>query len=125
MNENQVIETLKQHLSARGYAFVSECCTTKQGIDLVMRKDNQELWIEAKGATGARKGSNRFGMNFNDQQCNDHYSRAFFKVCQMRDKSKETGEPIRIAMAFAHTKHYQKYFDRTDETRKELGIAVY
>jgi hypothetical protein len=125
MNENQVIEALKGHLLARGYAFVSECSTTMQGIDLVMVKNNQEIWIEAKGDTSSREGSNRFGLVFNDQQCNDHYSRAFFRACQMRDEAKRTGQPAHMTMAFAHTKHYQKYFDRTNSTRRELGISVF
>jgi hypothetical protein len=125
MNENQVIEALKKHLLARGYAFVSECSTTMQGIDLVMKKDNHEIWVEAKGDTSSREGSSRFGMKFNDQQCNDHFSRAFFKSCQMRDEAKRSKKDTRIAIAFAHTKHYQKYCDRTNETRKELGIGLF
>lgn len=125
MNENQVVDVLKEHLLALGYAFFSQCSTTMQGKDLVMGKENQLLWIEAKGATSSRTGSRRFGKVFNDQQCNDHYSRAFFKACQMRDEAKKSEIPTRIAMAFAHTKHYQKYFDRTNDTRKELGILVF
>jgi hypothetical protein len=96
-----------------------------QGIDLVMKKGNQEIWIEAKGDTSSREGSSRFGKKFNDPQCNDHFSRAFCKACQMRDEAKRSKKDARIAIAFAHTKHYQKYCDRTNVTRKELGIGLF
>lgn len=125
MDKNQVIEELKKYLLASGYTLISECSTIMQGIDLVMKRGNQELWIEAKGETSSRQGSSRFQMPFTDTQCHVHYSRAFFKACEMRDKAKLTKQNVRIAIAFAHTKHYQKYFDRTNETRKELGIGLY
>ena len=96
-----------------------------QGKDLVMSKDSQEIWIEAKGKTSARETSSRFGLGFNDAQCHDHFSRAFFKACEMRDEAKRSGKNVRIAMAFAHTKHYQKYCNRTNGTRKELGIGLF
>jgi hypothetical protein len=99
--------------------------TIMRGIDLVMKKGNQEIWIEAKGSTSSRQGSTRFGKVFNDAQCHDHFSRAFFKACQMRDEVKQSNNTVRIAIAFAHTKHFQKYCDRTHETRKELGIALF
>ena len=43
----------------------------------------------------------------------------------MRDKAKQSQKDALVAMAFAHTKHYQKYCDRTDATRKELGIGLF
>lgn len=125
MNENGVIAELKRHLQAQNYTLVSECSTTMQGKDLVMRRDNQEIWIEAKGKTSSRESSNRFGLDFNDAQCHDHFSRAFFKACEMRDEAKRAGKAVLVAMAFAHTKHYQKYSDRTDATRRELGIGLF
>jgi hypothetical protein len=125
VNENHVIAELKKHLLERGYEFVSECSTIMQGIDLVMRKDEREIWIEAKGKTSSRENSNRFGKEFNDAQCHDHFSRAFFKACQMRDEAVQRGKDVHVAIAFSHTKHYQKYCDRTKATRKELGIALF
>jgi hypothetical protein len=125
MNENDVIAELKKHLQSQNYTLVSECSTTMQGKDLVMKKSNHEIWIEAKGKTSSRELSSRYGLDFNDAQCHDHFSRAFFKACEMRDETKRSGRNIRIAMAFAHTKHYQKYCDRTNDTRKELGIGLF
>src|SRR5271154_3315929 len=125
MNENDVIAELKKYLHGENYKLISECSTTMQGKDLVMSKDSQEIWIEAKGKTSARETSSRFGLGFNDAQCHDHFSRAFFKACEMRDEAKRSGKDVRIAMAFAHTKHYQKYCDRTNGTRKELGIGLF
>ena len=125
MNENEVIAELKQYFRARDYSLLSECSTIMQGIDLVMSKGDQEIWIEAKGGTSSREGSNRYGKVFTDTQCHVHFSRAFFKVCEMRDKAKHLQKVVRIAMAFSHTSHYQKYCDRTNGTRKELGIELF
>jgi hypothetical protein len=125
LNENKVIEELKKHLLAAGYLLISECSTIMQGIDLVMKKENEEMWIEAKGDTSSRESSNRFGKTFTDTQCHVHFSRAFFKACELRDKANESKNNIRIAIAFAHTKHYEKYCKRTNLTRKELGIALF
>ena len=125
MNENHVIAELKKYLHARDHLLISECSTVMQGIDLVMKKGNQEIWVEAKGSTSSRENSNRFGKVFNDAQCHDHFSRAFFKACQMRDEAKQSKKDVRIAMAFSHTKHYQKYCDRVNATRKELGIELF
>jgi hypothetical protein len=122
---NQVIAELKQHLQAGNYLLISECSTIMQGIDLVMKKDSQELWIEAKGSTSSRDGSSRYGKPFTDTQCHVHFSRAFFKACEMRDKARQSQKTVRIAMAFAHTKHYEKYSARTNVTRKELSIGLF
>ncbi len=92
---------------------------------IVNTKENQLLWIEAKGDTSSREGSNRFGLIFDDPQCKDYYSRAFLKACEMRDEAKESEMPVRIAMAFAHTRYYQKYFDRTNHTRQNWELKFF
>lgn len=125
MNENHVIAALKGHLLRRGYKLVSECSTTMRGIDLVMKKRGKEIRVEAKGSTSSRENSRRFGKAFTDAQCHDHFSRAFFKACQMRDETFQQRDSVLIAMAFAYTKHYQKYCSRTERSRRELRIGVF
>lgn len=125
MNEDHVIAALKAHLISRGYTLVSECNTQQRGVDLVMRSATKEIRIEAKGSTSAREGSARFGKQFTDAQCHDHFSRAFFKACQMRDETFERRGAVLVAIGLSHTKHFQKYCERTARTRKELGIGVF
>jgi hypothetical protein len=125
LNENYAIAELKKYLLEHGYEFVSECSTIMQGNDLVMKKDEREIWVEVKGKTSSRVGSNRYGKEFTDAQCHDHFSRAFFQACRMRDKAIKLGKKVDVAIAFSHTKHYQKYCDRSEITRRELAIKLF
>lgn len=126
--ESKVIEIVEDYLSKLGFSTKSKVLGNRPGIDLVCERDTdkKEIWIEAKGGTSERSGSNRFGQPFNDSQCHDHFSRAFFKAVSDREKNlvENQGRAL-IAIAISHSDFYQKYFDRVETTIKDLGIIFF
>jgi hypothetical protein len=121
LNVDQVLEYLEKYLANRG------CRTKSHGIDLRVRRENGiEISIEAKGNTSSKIGSKRYGLNFNDSQCHDHFSRAFFRAVEMKDKiQSEYSKISRVAMAFGYLGFYKKYADPIRPTLADLEIGVF
>ena len=110
MDENGTIQALEAHLATHEYVFESRCHTTQRGTDLVMTGPGKRIVIEAKGNTSSREGSKRFKKPFTDSQCADHFSRAFYTACKMRDavEDKDKGT-VRVAIGLGYSEFYAKY----------------
>jgi hypothetical protein len=84
LNENEVIEEVCAELKGRHFRDFKKRTTKQQGVDIKARYPDGEgeLWVEAKGATSARPGSNRYHRKggFDSSQRRDHMANAVY-VC--------------------------------------------
>jgi len=63
--------------------IVSTATTSEHGPDIVARSVvGREIWVEAKGRTSSKEGTNRFGKEFSRNQKEDHLGRALLKCCE-------------------------------------------
>lgn len=83
LTENDVVEAVSKYLEKNGYIVNQALTTSQHGIDIVATaKNGKQCFIEAKGATSSKSGSNRYGKEFTVSQINTHIGVALVKAFQ-------------------------------------------
>jgi len=82
------------------------------------------LYIEAKGETSSRRGSERYGKPFDSAQIRIHVAEAFYKAAEVLSKKPEEGE-VRAGMALPDSAGHRVALGRIEKVVSELGIAVF
>lgn len=122
LTENDVVELLADYFQKKKHEIISKCTTTQTGIDLVVRdKKGTYTYIEAKGETSSKEGTNRFGSAFNTGQVNNHIAKALLASLKAMNKHQEG----KFAMAFPATASHQKVLEQIIKSVKKLDIDVY
>lgn len=122
LTENDIIESLKEYFVKEGYE-IKECSTTNQhGIDLVVKKNNDIIKIEAKGATSSKKNSNRYGKEFSSSQVKDHIAKALLKTLECLEFDNPN---VRVAMAFPNNSKHRAELIKILPCIKKLRIIIY
>ena len=85
LNENDVVTIVERFLRDAGWTIVQCSNTTQTGPDLeaVHPTPARRLYVEAKGATSARRGSRRHGKPFDRSQVKDHVANAFYTAARV------------------------------------------
>ena len=78
ITENQVVDALCKHLETEGWEIIQSLDTNTKGFDIVAKKLNQKLYIEAKGGTTS-KDTNRKGLPFDRKQAKSHIGQSLWK----------------------------------------------
>ena len=73
LTENDVVSAVSFFLKRQGYTIGQALSTSQKGIDIEATKpDGTRCLIEAKGATSSRPSSNRYGLEFDNNQIKNH-----------------------------------------------------
>jgi hypothetical protein len=83
--EDDIVDAVCDHLKSHNFTIVRKCTAKQHGDDIVATGAGKirELYIEAKGETSSRHGSNRYGKPFHGFQIQDHVANAFFRAAKM------------------------------------------
>ena len=122
LNENDVVRHLCAHLQTRGYEIESTCTTSDSGVDIVARRGDERLLIEAKGATSSKASTARYGKPFNASQVLDHVANAVYTALRLSE-AKRDGE--RVALAFPRDAAHQLRVQKVGTSLSRLEIDVY
>jgi len=124
LDENDVIEILSAYLKQEGYEILQALHTTEKGIDLIAHKPGMigRLFVEAKGGTSSREGSNRFGKPYTKNQVFDRVSKGFYSVVLLR--AEHLG-PDEVAFAGPDTTWFREYLQPIIPTAEQLGIKIF
>lgn len=90
LTENDVVENLAKFLESKGYYILSSQDTNSKGVDLVAKKGDESLHIEAKGGTSSKPFTARFGKPFTKNQIKSHIAGAIYKT--LRNKADLEGK---------------------------------
>jgi hypothetical protein len=82
--EREVVDGVCRFLRRNGFRITQRLATTAHGEDIkAFGTDwNQQVTIEAKGATSSRTGSNRYGKPFDSGQVRDHVAKAVYSAAR-------------------------------------------
>lgn len=80
LTENDVVEKLAKYLESKGYNIISSQDTNSRGVDLVAKKGDQNLYVEAKGGTSSKLHTARFGKPFTKNQIKSHIAGAIYNT---------------------------------------------
>ena len=83
LTENDVVTAVSNYLIEKGYTIDQALTTSQQGIDIVATHPvHGRYLVEAKGSTSSKKGSSRYGIEFNNNQIKTHIGMAILKSFQ-------------------------------------------
>ncbi len=124
LTENDVIETLANYLVKNNYIIKKSCTTTQRGIDLIAERDNEVLYIEAKGETSSKESTNRFGLSFNNNQIKSHVSRAILSSMLILQE-KPDGLKTKVAIALPDNLGHRELILKILHPLKSLSIKIF
>jgi hypothetical protein len=81
-----------------------------------------DFFIEAKGATSSKEGTNRFGKPFNSAQVKVHVAEAFFQAARVLPNGSSNSR--RVAIALPDTSLHRRYVGEIRHSIEQLSIEV-
>ena len=119
--ESDVISSVCDYLKKNNFKIIQQLNENQKGDDIIaINNQNQKIYIEAKGETSSKKGSNRFGQEFNSSQKKVHVSQALYRAIKM----KETNNSL-SGIAFPETKGHLLLIEPIKNTLQKIGIEVF
>jgi len=86
LTEDQTVELLMEHLKASGWNIISYCLGQQRGYDIVAERNNQKLYVEAKGARAGDSSPTKKRKFFDSGQIKDHMGKAIVKSLETQNK---------------------------------------
>jgi len=126
LTENDVVEIVCGFLCSAGYEIEQRLTTTQTGDDIIAVRHLHPLrrvHIEAKGATSARVGSQRYGQPFDSAQVRVHVAEAVYKAAQVLSRPAVDYERL-AAVALPDNETHRLQVESVHVVLRQLGIAV-
>ncbi len=122
--ESDVIAAVCAHLAAHGYMIEQRLKPTQHGIDVIAVRPGRTLWIEAKGETSERAGSERHGKPFDSAQVGVHVAEAFYTGARLL--CRPPVDPKRmVAIALPETHFHIRQVAAIQPAITQLKIAIF
>jgi hypothetical protein len=86
LTEDQTVELLMEHLKASGWNIISYCLGQQRGYDIEAERNNQKLYVEAKGARAGDSSPTKKRKFFDSGQIKDHMGKAIVKSLETQNK---------------------------------------
>jgi Holliday junction resolvase-like predicted endonuclease len=122
LTENEVIRLTCQKLITMGYEIVQSLHTTQRGVDIIASKDGHMLLIEAKGATSATEGTNRYGIEFSNNQVKHHVAMALYAIAKLMTINAE--ETSIFCIALPNNESHINAVNAIEKAIKRLDIKL-
>lgn len=120
LTENDVVDMVSSKLEELNFEIISRCYTDVKGVDIVGRKDNQRILIEAKGGTTSIESIN-YGKSFTRSQARTHISVAIFKILQLKEDNKN----VLLGIALPYESHHYEFIKSIETSLKELEVMIF
>jgi hypothetical protein len=117
--EDDVVEAVCAALVSRGFRIDFRARTTQHGHDVVARKDESTVIVEAKGAGSSKPGTSRFGHEFTSGQVFDHVAKAILKALRVIAE----GDAIGVIALPSNAAHRSEV-ERAQPAIRNAGIVV-
>lgn len=119
--EDDVVDSVMNYLKKDGYTIISFCHARQHGDDIVAKKENKYLYVEAKGETSSEPDSNRYGKKFDSSQMRDHVAKAIYKALEIKNQHPNDD----ISIVFPDNERYKKLLSNIMLSLKKLGIQIF
>lgn len=126
MDENDVIDLVCARLVSQGYEITQRLTTVERGVDVIARNRTNEhrYFVEAKGGTSSREGSNRFGNPYTQSQVFDRVAKGVFTCLELRAKHPDR-ERNHILLALPDARWFRSYMTAVIAQLRDAGIDVW
>lgn len=120
LTENHIVDMVSLKLDELNFEILSRSYTNVRGMDIIARKDNQRILIEAKGGTTSKQSKNK-GKPFDRSQAKTHISAAIFNVLQL----KENNEDAILGLALPYEKNHYEFIESIKTSLIELKVIIF
>lgn len=124
LTENNIIENVIKKLSTLGFQLIQKSSTQERGFDIVMRKNNKTIYVEAKGETSSKDTTARYGKPFDSAQIRVHVSEALYKALEVL-AIHDSSENVMASMAFPNTANHRRLVENIKRVLVNLKIIVF
>jgi len=119
--ESDVISSVCDYLKKNNFEIIQQLNENQKGDDIIaINNKKQKIYIEAKGETSSKEGSNRFGKEFNASQKKVHVSQALYRAIKMKEENNSLS-----GIAFPETKGHISLIEPIKKTLQDIGIEVF
>lgn len=119
--EYEVITSVCDFLKAHNFCINQQLKENEKGDDIIaINQKNQKIYIEVKGQTSSKKGTNRYGKGFNSSQILTHISRALYRAISMKEKYSS-----HVGIALPETNDHVLRIQNIHNTLQEIKIEVF
>jgi Holliday junction resolvase-like predicted endonuclease len=122
LTENDVVAATCTKLQTEGFEIIQSLHTSAKGIDIIAKKGDLVLYVEAKGETSALSTTKRYGKPFNYNQIESHVSRALLTASKLL--TQKQGEYFRVAIALPNNDGHRKLINQIQLVINALNIIV-
>ena len=127
LDENAVVDAVCKYLSASGYEIKQRLTTIEQGIDVIAQHPQSKIrvFVEAKGGTSSRKGSERFGKPYTQTQVFDRVAKGIFSCLKLRTEHPDKNTDRVILAIPEKPDYFKKYITTVSSSLDKTGIEVW
>ncbi len=120
--EGDVIDAVCSHLEQAGYTIKQRLRPNQHGDDIIaIGRNQQEVYIEAKGETSSLETTARYGKPFDDAQCRDHVANAFYKAAVTLQNT-PASVTRRVGIALPDTACHRRLAQQIEQVLARLSI---
>ncbi len=125
LDENDVIDAVCNHLEKCEWEIVQKLNTTEKGIDIIAKNKTtgKKIFVEAKGGTSSKAGSNRYGKTYTRSQVFDRVAKGFFTAAKLKEQY-ENSHSEKVCLALPSTKNFREYIDQISQALLKLDVKV-
>jgi hypothetical protein len=125
LDENDVVEAVCAYLEQNNFVVNRKLHTSERGIDIEAAHSGSDrvLYVEAKGGTSSRSGSNRYGKPYTKSQIFDRTAKGVYTLLQMHGK--QTRRNSEFALAVPDTKWFREYLAPVEDAIMRLGLQMF
>jgi len=121
LTEYEVIKCVCNFLETHYFYINQQLKENERGDDIIAsNKKNQKIYIEAKGQTSSKKGSNRYGKAFSSAQILTHISGALYRAISMKEKYCSY-----VGIALPETKNHILRIQNIHNTLETINIEIF
>ena len=128
LNENEVVDYLRNFLGGEGYAEILPHYTTERGRDITAThlERNEELFVECKGETSSKDSTPLYTEGFKSGMVKDSVAKAVYTAMEQLSQP-YTGprKHRKVAVGFPDSRTYRKYVVPIKPMLDALQITVW
>lgn len=124
LTENDIVNILAEYLVKEGYTINQSLTTLQTGIDLIAENSKEVLYVEAKGETSSKEGTNRYGSSFSSNQIKSHVSRAILSSMIVLQEN-PSGSKTKVAIALPDNLGHRNLVLKVLKPLKSISIIVF
>ena len=125
LDENDVVEAVCAYLEQNNFVVNRKLHTSERGIDIEATHSSSDrvLYVEAKGGTSSRSGSNRYGKPYTKSQILDRTAKGVYTLLQMQGKQARKNSDF--ALAVPNTIWFREYLAPVEDAIMRLGLQMF